>query len=362
MASVRARAKRHALIKKSAWENNIPEFDKKKESVTLYTLKLGNALNDVDKAQRQKFVIQYWDIQKKDTENFTKVSEFYFYSAALLIMLEKKGIPMTPENKTRLDAIYNDVKSRVPVEKREKKVTANVRDNTEDLAKKIAAEIDGAIDDFYATGTKMDIKKYLIQAKASAPVCKMIADFYKGQLSELKEAQAGKDEQLNEGYSHLAKRAMKNIIAYVESAVNDSLQMSAIAKVARKPRKRKEKAPSVIAKRVAYLGVYDPLQLKSIHPEKVVGASQVWVFNTKYRKLYKYEALDGMTLTWKGTTLQNFDPTKSGGKTIRKPEAFMKDAVDTTKRRLERLFDEVRGVLAKATGRLNNETLIVRVF
>jgi hypothetical protein len=62
------------------------------------------------------------------------------------------------------------------------------------------------------------------------------------------------------------------------------------------------------------------------------------------------------------TTLQNFDPEKSGAKTIRKPEEFLKSVETMSKRPLTKAFREIRGVLAKATGRINEECLIVKVF
>lgn len=365
MASVKTRAKRHALVKKSAWENTLPEYRPDMNFMT-YGLKLTNALNEVDEKLRQKYVIAYWKAEGKDVSSFDKISSYYFYSAMAIIYMKVKEVPVPQSYETKLSDAYDEVKRRVellsvPVEGKLKKVVS-VKENINELAKKIAAEIDAAVDNFYLTGEKFNIKEFLVASGASATVCKEIASFYVNSAKELEAARTGKYEQLVEGYSHLPRRKLNAFVAMMESIVEGAMQRAAIKKVMRTPRKRKEKAPSVIASKVVFLKEDESLKLKSIHPEKVVGATQVWVFNTKYRKLFKYEALEGMTLSWKGTTLQNFDPTKSGAKTIRKPELMLPQVIDNTRRRLERLFDDVRGVLAKATGRSNGETIIVRVF
>jgi hypothetical protein len=110
---------------------------------------------------------------------------------------------------------------------------------------------------------------------------------------------------------------------------------------------------------------YAELGLKSVHPAKIIGADTVYLFNTRLRKMFKYVAIDGMTLTVKGTTLQNFDTAKSGSKTIRKPEVYfspMSGWEDMTKRPFNKLFDEVKSVLAKAPGRISSDMIIVKVF
>lgn len=364
MASVKAREKRHALVKKGAWENSLPEW-RAGMDFRMYALKLTNAMSEVDAPIRQKFVIAHWTAEGKDTKDFLKVSPFYFYSAAAVLVLKNKDIPLPKSYVKKLADAYHEVKRRVPVENPDDKPkkTVSVRDHVVEAAKRIAAEIDASIDNYcFVTGETFDPKRYLESAQASAPVCKIIADYYRNLAIELKTVKGGKDEQLVEGYSNFTTRGLNGMIKMVDAIIASADQLAAIAKATRKPRARKEKPAGVVASKVKYLKEFPDLGIKSVSPDKVVGANQVWVFNTKYRKLFKYEALPGMTLTWKGTTLQNFDPSKSGAKTIRKPELFMGEASSTTKRRLERMFDEIRGVLAKATGRINEEVIIVKVF
>jgi len=189
-------------------------------------------------------------------------------------------------------------------------------------ANKLGSEIDAAIDEVSVGKSNFDVKDFLIKSQVSAPVAKQLIEFYKPLYKELQIATGDNDYQMSEGYLHLGKRNMKRLIEFVQSE----------------------------------------LKMKSIFPEKVVGATECWVFNVKYRKLFQYVAQDGMMLTWKGTTLQNFDPEKSGAKTIRNPGVFFKNIESMTKRPLVKAFNDIKSVLAKATGRISEDVIIVKVF
>jgi hypothetical protein len=104
------------------------------------------------------------------------------------------------------------------------------------------------------------------------------------------------------------------------------------------------------------------LKLRSITPDKIVGADQAWLYNTKLRKLFKYQALDGYTLTIKGTTIQNFDPEKSGSKILRKPDVQLAGVSSMSKRPMSNLFNDVKATMGKATGRVSNEYIILGAF
>ena len=69
------------------------------------------------------------------------------------------------------------------------------------------------------------------------------------------------------------------------------------------------------------------LGIASIHPTEVVNANELWVYNTKTRKVGVYHARnkdprnmgrDGITV--KGTTIQDFCEESSMQKTLRKPK------------------------------------------
>ena len=63
-----------------------------------------------------------------------------------------------------------------------------------------------------------------------------------------------------------------------------------------------------------------------------------------------------------GATIINIDQEKSGGKIIRKPETMLKGLQDMTSRPINKLYNDIRGTESRATGRLNEDTLIVKCF
>lgn len=102
----------------------------------------------------------------------------------------------------------------------------------------------------------------------------------------------------------------------------------------------------------------------SLPPEEIVGSKVLLTFNTKNRRLGYYVAKDGETLSVKGTTILNFDENKSFAKIIRNTD---KDLVPfrsaKNERRVEVLITEnIKGVVHKMNGRVNSDTVILKVF
>ena len=132
-------------------------------------------------------------------------------------------------------------------------------------------------------------------------------------------------------------------------------------KVARAPRKRKAQPKSKQVAKVNYLKKHEQLKLVSANPEDIIDAKELWVYQTKYRKLGKYVTDGYTTLGVKGTTITGFDPTKSVQKTLRKPKEQLADFKKAGKVKLRTFMDEVKAVDIKLTGRMNKDTIILKV-
>jgi hypothetical protein len=207
-----------------------------------------------------------------------------------------------------------------------------------------------------------DVKDFLIKSKAKQEAIKLIPEFYKKQLNELEQVAIAGDDQLVESYNFLSKVGLRKIIAFFKS-INEACSLATIlVKTTRKPRKTKERPASVQVAKLKYLKEDIELRLKSTTPDKIIGADEIWLFNSQHRKLFKYVAQEGMKLAVKGTSLQNFDPEKSSSKKIRKPEEFFKDLMTQTKRAWNKAFTEIRGATGIAVGRFNDQTLILKSF
>lgn len=366
--SAKTRAKRHANVKKT-WEQDMPLFNPLDYTVSMLKV-LGHFASNVDEKVKKSLAIDYWKEKGKDVTAVNKLAEGWFLQAGPVAYLLSKGHALHDRDELFLSKRYAELVEFAKQKADREAATAapvvvakvNPQDAIKAKANAVGADLDGMIDAVISGKVDTNVKDFLTQNGVSAPVAKCLHAFYKPMLKELDVATSDKDYEMSEAYAHLGKREMNRLHNFVRGLVQACDTVAVIAKTTRKPRKRKEKPAGVLVAKVKYLKEYTDLKLKSVHPEKMVGAEEVWVFNVKYRKLFQYVAQDGMTLSVKGTTLQNFDPEKSGAKTIRKPELFFKGVDAMTKRPLVKAFKEIKGVLAKATGRINEECIIVKVF
>ena len=107
--------------------------------------------------------------------------------------------------------------------------------------------------------------------------------------------------------------------------------------------------------------LFRSLNLKSVPTTSIVGANQLWVYNTKTRKLGVYNAEDAGGLSVKGSSIINFAEKKSVQKKLRKPEVMLPDVLNGGKVFLRNVIDSIRAVESPLTGRLNADTILLKV-
>jgi len=181
-------------------------------------------------------------------------------------------------------------------------------------------------------------------------------------LAELEELASGEaDEQLKEGYKHRSRKQIKNFIAFlqeIESACNMLMQE---AKVNRAPRKTKAVSKDKLVAKLKFMKTNEPLKLVSINPTDIIGSKELWVYNTKTRKLGKYVAAEFNDLGVKGTSITGFSESLSICKTLRKPEEKLKEFKSAGKVQLRKFLDEINATDTKMNGRINEETILLKV-
>jgi hypothetical protein len=175
-------------------------------------------------------------------------------------------------------------------------------------------------------------------------------------MDDMKAALA-KDPYFMEAYSHYTTDRLKLALVHLKAlhALKPDKNANGKIRVAGH-RKRKTKAPDLIVKKVLYLEVDSETKQTSIHPRELVGATQMWTYNTKTRKLGCYYAKNETGLTAKGTTILDYDEARSLTKTIRKPAQQIKDFLTKAK-----YWDSIKAVPQAISPRLNRETIILRV-
>jgi hypothetical protein len=134
------------------------------------------------------------------------------------------------------------------------------------------------------------------------------------------------------------------------------------AKATRKPRKKAAPSKEKQIAKLKYCVTDDKYKLASINPIDMIDSTEIWVFNTKTRKIGKYVAEEGLTMKVKGTTLEFFDEKASLQKTLRKPEETLKEFKKASKVKLRKFLDEIKTMETKLNGRFNADTIILKVY
>lgn len=332
--------------------------------------------NHDDKDKKKWFISHYAKVDKKVAVELLKVDEYHFRYAGILARLQDGGSALEEKELNFFNERIEFLKKQVNVrqksaDKADKKAAAtaalvaaqpSIQQRMDEKAHELAGEIDGAIDDFILSKGKdasFSAKNYLLANNVSAPIAKRIGDFYVATSKELREAIAGKDAQLVEGYSHLGKRELKKFADFIDDIIADCSQAVQTAKATRAPRKRKPVPLSKQVAKVKYMKEFAELKLKSVKPEDMVDAKEVWVYNTKYRKVQVYRSTVGLAV--KGTTLIGFDVVDSKSFTLRKPEEFFK-GMSFTKRPLNAALKTLTTKPATPNGRINEECVILGAF
>ena len=281
-----------------------------------------------------------------------------------------KGMPLREKHRTYIiDTVSRIVANATPavaitaaaVEK--KPAAPTIQDRLAEKTSEVIGEIEGQVDLAFA-GKPLTMKVYeflTVKSFAQAQVGKVRAKF-QAQAEELAAALGGADEQLKEGYSFLNKAGAKRVMDFYAALLADLDSYTAVKRATKKVRLAKPQCKDKIVARVKYMKESKELKIVSISPTAIVGASELWMYDTKYRKLLHYvaDAHTG-TLGIKGSAIIGYDENKSCGKSLRKPEDTLREFGKAGKVALRTFMDTVRTVSVKLNGRINENHLLLKV-
>ena len=245
--------------------------------------------------------------------------------------------------------------------------TPSIQERVKEAAYRMTEEIEDAIEGFQTDPENFDPKAFkmlnLLKGKeVKAAHARIIKGFYSRDLAELEELASGNaDEQLKEGYSHRSKKQIKNLIVFYQEIMSACDMLAQEAKVNRAPRKTKTVPKEKLVAKLKYMKTNEPLKLVSVNPTDIIGCGELWVYNTKNRKLGRYVASEFNVLGVKGTSITGFDEFKSVCKTLRKPEEKLKEFKAAGKVQLRKFLDDINATDTKMNGRINEEIILLKV-
>lgn len=242
------------------------------------------------------------------------------------------------------------------------------KDRTHDQSCKMSECIEVAFEKFQCSPEKFNLADYNIladlkSAETKPAHAKLIKDYYSLELMFLERLASGNaDEQLKEAHQHLTKKQVRTFIEFLKK-VNAACDMIInTAKAQRKPRVKKDVPKEKLIVKLKYLKTYDVLNLVSINPIAIVGAKELWCFDTKTRKLSKYIASPGQSLSIKNSSIINFDETQSVAKTLRKPAEQLAGFKNLTKVTLKKFIDTINTVEIKPSGRISETHILLKAL
>jgi hypothetical protein len=115
--------------------------------------------------------------------------------------------------------------------------------------------------------------------------------------------------------------------------------------------------------KLKYLDKDVELKIQSIDPTQILKATELWVYNVKKRKLGIYLADDSQgSLYIKGSKILGYSETRSICKTLRKPDAQLKELMAAGKPASKKWFEDIKAVESKLNGRITEEFLLLKVY
>ena len=242
----------------------------------------------------------------------------------------------------------------------EKSTRPSVQDHIAAQARNFTGDIALAVDSFLKF-KKSDFSAYayLDTKGVSAPATGYVKKYFITEYAEAFKAATG-DEELREGYSYLSDKELLAYSMFLKKIMEDCDRWQNNKKAIRKPRAKKVRSVSSQLAKLKYQREFPELKVVSINPEQILGASSLWLYNTKDRKLCVYMARTHEGFSVKGTTLQGFDEKLSVMKKVRKPELVVNKVIEGGKVVLKHLMEEIKAVEQKATGRINGFTILLK--
>jgi len=327
------------------------------------------------KKEARDLIIQYFELNQKPKEakimrgipdsRVTPTTGWICRMTVLGLVLKEHEQSVLDEHLSVLLA-GKQIEEKAPVSSEEtarQKLT--IQDHLKEKAAECAGELEGMYDEFVESGAKLTANfKPLSLIRGMNIATQMIPNItavWNLRLAELNEVLEGKDPQLVEGYSHLTKTQLKNCTKFCETVLADCQSYISLKKVERKPRAKKAVSPERTAIKFKFLKEFAELEIKSLPPASLVGASEAFLYDVAKRKLVHVIAdSHAGTFTIKGSSLVAFDAVTTVQKTLRKPKEQIKSIMSVGKPAARKAFKDIKATEIKYNGRSNENLVILK--
>lgn len=251
-------------------------------------------------------------------------------------------------------------------QKKEEKVQAKayvptIQEKMRDKLCEIIGQIEEWDDAMMAGESTPNVLEWLKSENVAQAHIGKIIDYYNLRRAEFAELLEKKpDPQLVEAYAFLKKTQVKKIVAWYDNLLSALDAYAGIKKTIRKTRAKKPVSKTKQVARLKYATEDKETNVASIRSEDIIGAQEVWVYNTRLRKIGIYRAAEHQTIGVKGSGLTGWDEKTSVQKTLRKPQEQLREWVKSGKIKQRKLFEDIRAVEQKLNGRINANIVLLK--
>jgi hypothetical protein len=313
-----------------------------------------------------KWATEYF--KKKQKLDVSSVIKTYPSTFGFICRIVLNGGQLCMKDQLWFDGMVSQIKDKlnepvIVVEDKPKAVVINIQERIRAKADDCIAELEGQVDDLISSGFSANSQPYAVfhTMGIKDAQTKFITEWAKSKRIEFDEVMNTDDKELKDAYSNFTKPQLKKMVAYFDQVILDCQKVSGQSIKSRKPRKRKAKSPEQLTAKINFMPEFKELSLTSVKPTDIIGCMVLWVYNTKTRKLGVYHAEDAGGLSVKGSSILNFVESKSIQKKLRKPEQMLPDVLSGGKVFLRNVMEGIRAVESKLTGRINGDTILLKV-
>lgn len=311
---------------------------------------------DTDKAR--DWLLEYMKKTGYSSEKIAAVKrapKTYFPNTAgwiARILMNGNQLPNLEYIESRIDYLADLGSKSDDVTQPDDKPVVNIQERTRAKNNQVISDIEYQIDHNFLT---FEVYDYLKANEITPTAAAAVREYY----VKIRDEVCDGSEEVAELYGKKLKEHIKFWNGFIDDC--DRFIGNVKASKVRKPREKKMKSAIDLVKDLKYKKDFPELKLSSVNPAEIVGASQVWLYNVKYKKLTKLNATSTSGFNVKGTTIDGVDIENSTSKTLRKPDVALKELLVAGKVTLRKFMDGIKAVDSPVTGRCNEDTVIVRV-
>jgi len=263
---------------------------------------------------------------------------------------------------------FRDRLDKIVAEKNLGAVTVNTS-NVVSIQERVQSKVDFFIMEFEAkfdniwheqSGKEFVPYTWMVENEVKPMHASKIAEYFKKRASDWIEIIESKDEYVKESYPRPRKEMIEGA-KFFGAIATDAEKLASNKSAARKPRKKKPVSFEKKVKNLKFKKDDIDNKLVSIDPVKIVGADKLWIYNIKTRRLGIYVATDAAGLDVKGSAIQNYKYGESVSKTLRKPKDVLSRVLDGGKIVLRKVMGEINSKSVELNGRINKDTILLRV-